>query len=69
MYLRVASPNPVGRRLFCHMAENKGRRAEIMLGPAQTSIQLVMPSGPQAFLIFFLNFFKAPRTADLVMSP
>ena len=40
MYLRVASPNPVGRRLFCHMAENKGRGAEIMLGPAQTSIQL-----------------------------
>ena len=38
-----------------------------MLGPAQTSIQFVMPSGPQAFLIFFLNFFKASRTADLVM--
>ena len=38
-----------------------------MLGPAQTSIQLVMPSGPQAFLIFFLSFFRALRTADLVM--
>ena len=38
-----------------------------MLGPAQTSIQFVMPSGPQAFLIFFLSFFRALRTADLVM--
>ena len=67
MYLRVASPSPVGNRLFCHMAENRGRRAKIMLGPAQTSIQLVMPSGPQAFLIFFLSFFRALRTADLVI--
>ena len=38
-----------------------------MFGPAQTSIQFVMPSGPQAFLIFFLSFFKAARTADLVI--
>jgi hypothetical protein len=38
-----------------------------MVGPDQTSIQLVMPSGPHAFLIFFLSFFRALRTADLVI--
>ena len=38
-----------------------------MLGPAHTSIQFVMPSGPQAFLTFLLSFFKAARTVDLVI--
>ena len=67
VYLRVASPKPLGKRWHLHIAEKRGTRADRRLGPAHTNIQFVTPSGPQAFRSFFLSFLRATRIVPRVM--